>query len=171
MKDLVLAFLFLCCAVFSYSQQSPNRNNFSVLIGTKYTPFDYIGGGVIGVSCSRDKFTLSLRNDVSMSINRIDSLAYFGITKFVASNYLDLKYSLSSKSNVSLGYGWISNKNTIVKLNKEYGYSVLSVGIDYKLSKNLFVELKGDIPLIDKKSRLYQDIHFPVSVCLFYKIS
>lgn len=170
MKNLVLAFLLLLCVSFSYSQQSANQNNFCFLLGAKYTPIDYIGGGVIGASCSHDKFTLSLRNDVSMSINRIDSLAYFGITKFVLSNYLDLKYSFSSRANVSIGYGWVSNKNTIVKLNKEFGYSVLSAGIDYNLSKNIFIELKGDIPLIEKKPYLDQNIQFPVSVCLFYKI-
>lgn len=168
-KILLLSFIFVCNQHL-FSQDNKTASNFSIITGLKYTPIDYIGGGILGISYVHNKFTFSLRNDISLAIEKVDTLSYFGISKYRVYNYFDIHYKLSNKFSSSIGYGWISNKNQIHRLNGEYGYNVISAGINYLLSDKTLLELKGDIPLVKWNSPFDQNLAFPVSLGVKYLI-
>jgi len=168
MKKILLLSIIFVCNLHLFSQENKTASNFAIITGLKYTPIDYIGGGILGISYNYNKFTFSLRNDVSLSIEKVDTLSYFGISKYRVYNYFDIHYKLNDKFSTSLGYGWISNKNQIHRLNSEYGYNVISAGLSYLLSDKTVLEIKGDIPLVEWSSPIDQNLAFPISLGLKY---
>lgn len=170
MKKIIVSFSLIFCFVSLFAQDNREFKSFNILAGLKYTPIDYIGGGIVGFSYKFKKFTFCLRNDISMSIAKDDSLIYFGINKYRIYNYLDIHYNFNEKISTSIGYGWISNKNQIHRLNNEFGYSVVSIGMHYLISQRIILELKGDIPFVEWNSPIDQNIAFPVSIGLIYMI-
>ena len=91
-KILLLSFIFVCNQHL-FSQDNKTASNFSIITGLKYTPIDYIGGGILGISYVHNKFTFSLRNDISLAIEKVDTLSYFGISKYRVYNYFDIPMS------------------------------------------------------------------------------
>ena len=156
------------CFSFLYSQENNNNLSFKILIGAKYTPFDYIGGGILGFSITKNNFSFSFRNDISLSLAKANTSNYFGINKYRTYKYFDIHYAFQKKLGASLGYGWISNKDEIHILDSEFGYSVISLGINYAISERIILELKGDIPFVDLNSPFDQNIAFPASIGLMY---
>lgn len=151
-----------------YSQENKNNCTFKIITGVKYTPFDYIGGGILGFSIIKNNISFSFRNDISLSIVRDNSSSYFGINKYRTYKYFDLHYYFHPKLAASLGYGWISNKDEIHILHHEYGYSVISLGINYSISERIILELRGEIPFVDLHSPVDQNVAFPASIGLMY---
>lgn len=170
MKRILILSIIYACSLHLFSQENRVSSNFSIITGLKYTPIDYVGGGILGVSYKHNKFTFSLRNDISMVVEKVDTLYYFGISKYRVYNYLDIHYNLNDKFCVSIGYGWISNSNQIHRFSSEYGYHVISTGINYWISNKTILELKGDLPLSKWNSLIDQNLAFPVSFGIKYLI-
>ncbi len=164
--------MFVVCLSFVtlYSQESKSNISFKIIAGAKYTPIDYIGGGIFGFSVSKNNFAFSVRNDVSLSLVKDNASNYYGINKYRTCKYFDIHYFFNKKLSTSLGYGWISNKNEIHILSREFGYSVISLGVNYLISENIILELKGDIPFVDLNSPVDQNIAFPASIGLIYTL-
>jgi hypothetical protein len=170
MKKIVLVIFVLMCFSFLYSQENNNKISFKILTGAKYTPIDYIGGGILGFSITKNNFAFSFRNDISLSVIRDNTSNYFGVNKYRTYKYFDFQYSFSKKIRTTLGYGWISNKDEIHILHNYYGYSVISIGINYVISENIILELKGDIPFVDLHSPDDQNVAFPACLALIYTL-
>jgi hypothetical protein len=170
MKKIVLIILVSMCFSSLYSQESNNNFSFKILTGVKYTPFDYIGGGILGFSITKNDFSFSFRNDISLSLMKDNTSSYFGINKYRTYKYFDIHYAFHKKLGASLGYGWISNKDEIHILDSEFGYSVISLGINYVISERIILGLKGDIPFVDLHSPVDQNIAFPASIELIYTL-
>ncbi|MCA1920063.1 MAG: hypothetical protein WHW07_08160 [Bacteroidales bacterium] len=168
MKKIILLVIVTMCFSFLYSQENNSNISFKILTGAKYTPFDYVGGGILGFSITKNKFSFSFRNDISLSIVKDNASSYFGINKYRTYKYFDIHYSLSKKIGASLGYGWISNKDEIHILHNYYGYSVISLGVRYFISETIIFEFKGDIPFVDLHSPVDQNVAFPASIGLIY---
>ena len=63
MKKIVLIIIMSMCFSFLYSQENNNNLSFKILIGAKYTPFDYIGGGILGFSITKNNFSFSFSKE------------------------------------------------------------------------------------------------------------
>jgi hypothetical protein len=159
--------IILMCFSFLYSQEN-NKASFKILAGAKYTPIDYIGGGILGFSITKNKIAFSFRHDISLSVLRDRTSHYFGISEYRTYKYFDFHYLFNKKVHATLGYGWIAHKDEAFQLRDEYGYSVISLGINYAISENIILELKGDIPLVNLHSPVDQNIAFPASLALIY---
>lgn len=168
MKKTIMLFVFSMLLMGLYSQDNNKECSFRIFAGFKYTPIDYVGGGIVGFAIKKQNMLFSLRNDVSLAIEKNDSMSYFGINKYRVSNYLDVHYCFTEKFCASVGYGWVSNKNQIHRFNSDFGYSVLSVGVNYYATHHIAFELKGDVPFADWNSPVDQNIAFPVSIGLIY---
>jgi hypothetical protein len=171
MKKLVLLILLGTSLHVVFSQEYSPKLNISLETGVRYTPFDYIGGGIMGVKFSYDKFAFSLRNDFNFSIAKVGTSSYFGLTDYRVLNYFNLHYLINDKFDASIGYGWISTKHEIYRLNSNYGYSALSMGMRYLASSRIHFELRGDIPFIRQVNNPVDlNIAFPVSLGIIYTI-
>ncbi len=169
-KTLVLFTLLLISLSLSAQDKPKLEKEFTVLLGLKYTPFDYISGGVIGGNFRIDKFSIGFRNDINMKVGKVDTLAYYGISEFRIINYLDLQYHFNPKLAAFLGYGWVNNQREISRFNRSYGYYVITLGANYMVTPNIYFELRGDYPFIDLNSPIDLNIAFPASVALIYKL-
>lgn len=170
MKKIILILIICLSFTYLYSQESKSNFLFKIIAGTKYTPFDYIGGGIFGLSISKNDFSFSIRNDISLTLLKDNSSNYFGINKYRTYKYFDFHYFFNEKLSSSLGYGWISNKDEVHILDSEFGYSVISIGVNYLVSENIILELRGDIPFVDFHSPIDQNIAFPASIGLIYTL-
>lgn len=168
MKKLIIALLLALSITIVKAQELKPKIKTSLLIGAKYTPFDYIWGGLMGISLKRAKFGFSIRNDFSLSIARKDSSAYFGVDEYRVYNYFDLSYDFYKNSNVSVGIGWVSNTDDFYRFNNQYGYSVVSIGLYQKLSPKIQFEIRGDIPLEKENPLIDENYAFPVSISIVY---
>jgi len=170
MKKTILVIIVSLCFSFLYSQENNNNISFKILTGAKYTPFDYIGGGILGFSITKNKLGFCFRNDFSLSIVKDNTSRYFGIKEYRTYKYFDFHYYFHSKMAASLGYGWISNKDEIHIFHHDYGYSVISLGINYLISERIILELRGEIPFVDLHSPVDQNVAFPASLAMIYTL-
>jgi len=138
-------------------------------LGLKHTPFDYIGGFTSGFLINRNKISLGLRTDISIPINK-DSTVSQGVNTYRLYAYIEGHYKFHKNSSFSIGYGWVSNKDKVVLLAKNYGYSVISLGLYQEiLKKRVRLELRGDIPSFRERfSVTDMNQAFPVSLSVSY---
>ena len=166
MKKLIVILFMFFSIININAQEIKPKIKVCLLIGAKYTPFDYIWGGLTGINLKRGKFSFNVRNDFSFSIARKDSSAYFGVDEYRVYNYFDLAYEFYKNSVASVGVGWVSNTDDFHRFNNQYGYSVVSIALYQKLSTRIQFEIRGDIPL-KKRNLLISDNHaFPVFVSI-----
>lgn len=171
MKNAFILFVLFFSSVDLFAQENTKLDKeFTVLLGVKATPFDFITGGIFGFNYRIQKFSTGFRNDVNFKIGKVDTLAYYGITEFRIINYFDLQYHFNPKLTTFLGYGWVSNRDPIYRFSPESGYEVITLGANYMVTPNIYFELRGDIPLIDLRSPIDLNIAFPGSVSLIYKL-
>jgi hypothetical protein len=168
MKNGILILIISAQIGTLFSQEKSESCAFKIFTGAKYTPIDYIGGGIFGVSLTKNKYSFTIRNDISLSIVKKNPFGYFGIDKYRVYSYFDVHYLFHKKLSASLGYGWISNKDEIHRFNHGYGYSSISIGFNYFILENIVLELKGDISFVDWNSPVNQNIAFPVAFGLIY---
>ena len=171
MKKLIIVFLLVFAFANTNAQEIKPKIKTSLLIGAKYTPFDYIWGGLTGINLKRGKFSFNISNDFSFSIARKDSSTYFGIDEYRVYNYFDLAYDFYKNSIVSFGVGWVSNTDDFHRFNNQYGYSVVSIGLYQKLSTRVQFEIRGDIPLERENPLIDENYAFPVSVSIAYLLT
>ncbi len=138
-------------------------------LGLKYTPFDYIGGFTSGFLLNKNRFSLGIRTDISIPVNK-DSTIYQGVSTYRLYTYLEGHYKFHKNSSFSIGYGWVSNKDKVVLFAKEYGYSVISLGVYQEIfKKRVRLELRGDIPSFRERfSVIDMNQAFPVSLSVSY---
>jgi len=167
-------FLFLTLISFTLCamSQEPKTNLLTpqLITGIRYTPIDYIGGGILGFKISKELYSLSLRNDVNFSIARNDSMIYYGLDNYQVLNYIDFIYNVYKKTSFSVGYGWISNGDKIVRLNSEFGYSVISLGLQQSISKKIVFDLKIDVSLAKSNENIDNNHAFPIALSILYLI-
>ena len=138
-------------------------------LGLKYTPFDYVGGFTTGLLLKKDKVSFGIRADISIPTSK-DSTVYYGVITYRLYGYLEGYYDFYRNSSISIGYGWVSNKNKVVPLAKKYGYSVFTFGIHQEIFKNrVRLELRGDIPALRERfSVTDMNRAFPISLSVSY---
>ncbi len=171
MKSFFLIVIVVVIVTSVYSQESETPYSFKVHTGVKYTPIDYLGGGILNFMITKNKFGLSFRNDISMSIEKQMFESNYNIAKFRVSKYVDFHYFFNKKFSTSLGYGWVANKDEHYGIYDNYGYHVVSLGVNYLVSDRIILELKGDIPFVDYNSPVDLNVAFPASIGLMYVLN
>jgi hypothetical protein len=170
----ITGILVLLLLVLNNIQAQSNYKIFADF-GVKYTPLEYLGGPVAGISLENPdkKLSFNYRKDIIFSIGKYSYENYSGykLTDYNTYDYLDFAYKLKTKLKIFAGVGWIYNgKNENIKLNRQHGYSSASLGLNYPTDW-LTLEVRGDIPLINYNKAVDSDFLFPVSFALYYHFS
>ena len=172
MKNQILIILILFFSIEIYGQ---DKIKIYSNLGVKYTPLEYLGGPLVGLSVGKPngKLMWNFRKDIIFSIEKlnygVNNNLIFNLTNYHTYNYLDVDYKFSSKASVFIGGAWIyegKTHNTV--LNSQSGYYAATLGLKYKIDWLTF-ELRGDIPLEKYVSYIDQGHLFPVSFALYYK--
>lgn len=144
--------------------------NPKIYLGGKFVPIDYVSGPVIGFEARYRKFGIDLRNDFGIKISKSQNSNYFGISEFRSYNYFNFSYQVFQNSFPFIGIGWISNGDEIYRFNNEYGYSTITLGWKQKISSQISLELRGDIPLVEVKPWIDQNFAFPIGLSILYNL-
>jgi hypothetical protein len=169
MKKILIGLLLAVICSAAFSQGNPKeRIQTTFELGMRYTLIDYIGGPSAAMTFRKDKFSVSIRNDASLSLAKANSSTYFGINKYRVHNYIDIRYNLWKNISPFIGFGWVSTKDEIHRFNNEYGYNTFSIGATAFLNSKILFELRGDIPLVKRNLPVDQNIAFPLSLKVTY---
>lgn len=167
---IIILSIFFLTAYNSLSQTKDKSLNSKLALGVKYTPFDYIGGIVMGLELQKNKIGVRLQNEIDISLEQTDSLSFYGDNKkYRTYKYLDISYNIYTNSTIFLGLGWVDRKfNSSGILQKDYGYAVVSVGGEYNLSETIKLGCRGIFPLEKIEKHLDQGFAFPLSISMVY---
>ena len=168
---LFLTFFTFFSTEYSFGQSEHNKAQIEPVLslGLKYTPFDYIGGFTTGFLLNKKRVSLGIRTDISIPTNK-DSTVFQGVNTYRLYAYLEGHYKFHKNSSFSIGYGWVSDKDKVVPLAKNYGYSVISLGVYQEIiKKRVRLELRGDIPALRERfSVTDMNRAFPISLSVSY---
>ncbi len=190
MKNYFLGALFLMTGLILFvfeakSQEPDNKDAYNLYLetGINYKFFDYLPGfSLNGVVYSPNKrLSFASRNIFMFKVEKvlIDSVNYsmdFQLSTFHTLNYLDVCYKFGFQRKhpiyAGLGLGWIYNgTKENVKLNKEYGYGVLSLTFCYKVTW-FYIDLRGDVPFDFYKkdaNKVGPDKLCPITIGISYR--
>lgn len=185
-KILIGLIILLLSSNFSIGQKGKSNLDLNLDIGYAWLFSDFVGGPLLGITLTNEKYDcgLSIRNDFLIKLGRNSYVDTTGTRYYLKSmaiveyntltyfeGHLGLKRFINVPLSFGLGYGWINtNENDNVKLNPEYGYSVLTIKANYLVSWVMF-EIRGNIILQkDYYNRHYPgDRLFPVEIAAFYR--
>src|SRR3972149_1143754 len=168
---IILSIIF--STLTGITQKSTVNYDIYLDFGLKYTPIEYLGGPILGISLDnpQNKIAFNLRNDIIFAVGVLknDPVSPYQITDYHTYNYLDIDYKFSPKIRLSAGMGWIyEGKKENYKLNEESGYPSITLAFKYKVSW-LTMEIRGDIPF-EKYNKVIDQGHlFPISFGFTYK--
>lgn len=184
MKRIAFLFLLLIISYFNSKAQEiidKNKYNLYIEVGFDYKFSDYLPGLEVGalIYSPEKKISIASRNIFMFKIGQIaiDSVNYsqdYHVTDYYTLNYLDLNYIFRQNTKhplfAGIGFGWIyTGGEQNVKLNKDYGYAVLSLSCSYKVTW-FYIDIRGDIPLKSKDSKNVGPVNlFPITIGLSYK--
>lgn len=169
--------LFLAIIFINFVIYGQEKSNLYVNFGMKYTPLEYMGGPLIGISAGKPngKFMWNFRKDIILKISKLNlnntSNLNYNLTDYNTYNYLDVDYKITEKFYATAGFSWISRQITYNSLSNspQPVYFAATVAVKYKIDW-LTLELRGDIPLEKNISNLIDQGHiFPVSLALYYR--
>jgi len=187
-KMIVFTGVFLCLFLTLKAQEKQPKNKIYLDIGSSYILFDYVGGPCLGLSLINEKynFGFTVRNDYLIKLGR--SYHYDTIAKAIVYSgekieiqdynkllyfdaFMSLEKHIHAPLALGIGYGWINtNYRSNIMFNPEYGYAVLTLKVDYKVSWLTF-EVRGNIPI--KKDYFYKyypyDNLMPIELSAFYR--
>jgi hypothetical protein len=189
MKTLTISFIsfIIICILSTYhslaqENKTGSKYDLNMEVGVNYKFADYLPGFCLNgvVYSPYKKFSFASRNVFLLKVEKvlIDSINYsrsFQLSKFHTLNYLDLIYNFNQGKNhpffVGLGVGWIYNgRKENIKLNKGYGYGVMSLTFSYKVTW-FFFDFRGDIPFDFYKddSSVGPEKLFPITIGITYR--
>lgn len=184
---ILLALSIATNVLIAQSDTTKNtKYDLNIDLGLKFTPFDYLGGAILGLSIySPDKkFAVNFRNDILLSIGKSSSLnsvgniipsEKFSVLEYHTLNYFELDYKISNFNKkplyIGLGSGWVylgEGKN--IRFNSETGYATITSSLKYKISW-FAIEVRGDYALKGRSFKGYNITKsiFPISFGLIYK--
>ncbi len=173
MKSVVFFLAVLSTANTCINAQNNEKFTLSLQAGVKYTPFEYLGGPLIGLYFhdKTDRFSLGLRKDFILAVGKTDITSRsYAVMRYHTYDYFDFGINFKKKLRAGAGLGWIYDGNgENIKLF-DNGYLCSSVFIQYKITK-IYAEIRGDIPLEKYRPEIDQGHLFPVSLALVYSFT
>jgi hypothetical protein len=180
--SIIFFAIFTSYDSIAQGDRSVSKYDLNLEVGFNYKFSDYLPGfSLNGVIYSpNNKFSFASRNVFLLKVEKIliDTINYsrsFQLSAFHTLNYLDVNYNFNQSKKhpfyVGLGVGWIydgSKEN--VKLNRDYGYGVMSLTFSYKITW-FFLDFRGDIPFDfnQDNSSVGPEKLFPITIGLSYR--
>jgi hypothetical protein len=170
-NKIIKLLIFVLIMVTQTANAQKEAYKLYIDLGIKYTPVEYLGGPVFGISLDNQnkKIGFNLRSDYIFSVGQKEQpVSEYIINSFNTYTYFDISYKFSDIFFVSLGAGWIyGGIGDNIMFNKDSGYPSGTISFKYTFDW-ITVELRGDIPLEDWDPIFDRGHLFPLSVACYY---